>query len=351
MRDRRPLSDRGERLTVVSPTRQKRADSRRVFWIYSELATAVFDLAMIGVFSWLALSAPKVDAGPLLPVVIPLGVTTGYLCRRALGVPLVVAAVVPLEVTQGYANPFVLVMAGGSWLVGALVRDHRLLATQLRARSRELGEEREVFAAKSVRYERARIARELHDMVGHSLSVVVLQAAAGERLVDRSPEAAAQALDDIGQVARQAQEEIGALVTLLTPENDDRTSLPDITRRLVAAAAATGLDVTCRIDGPTTVPAGATSHAAYRVIQEGVTNALRHAAGAPIRISVREDAGYLDVEIWNGPPSTIHPVPADLAGGYGLAGMRDRVAGCQGDLNAGPLPGGGWRVHARLPLP
>jgi hypothetical protein len=174
--------------------------------------------------------------------------------------------------------------------------------------------------------------------------VVVLQAAAGEQLAGRSPEAVAQALDDIGRVARQAPEEIGALVTLLTREDDDRTPLADLTHRLVAAAAATGLDVTCRVAGPTRVPPGATSHAAHRVIQEGVTNALRHAPGAPVRISVREDAG-------NCSPRSTRPVPGDPAGGYGLAGMRDRVARCRGTLDAEPLPGGGWRVHARLPLP
>lgn len=307
---------------------------------------AAIDLAVIGVLSWLAATGHTIRSGPLPMIVVPLGAATGYLCRRALGLPLAVAIVVILEVLLGDANPFVVATAAGSWVVGALFRDHRLLAEQLRVRSQELVAEGSIYAAESVRHERARIARELHDIVGHSLSVVVLQAAAGERLVDGSPEAAAQALEDIARVARQAQDEIGALVALLTPKDDELAPLPVLTHRLVDAAAASGLNVTCRIDGTLDIPAGDRSHAAYRIIQEAVTNALRHAPGAPIRIGLYEDQGCLRVEVRNGPPKAATPEPADLVGGYGLEGMRERVATCGGTLDAGPTLAGGWQVTA-----
>ncbi len=349
MGDRCPPSDRGERLTAGTPARHGPAERRRAPSTVLEVAAAITVLAVATALSALVVIDPKAVNSPLPMIELPLGLATGYLCRRGLGVVLL-AVVVPLEAAQDYTNPFLLVMAAGPWLVGALLRDHRLLADQLRARSLELAAEHDIFAAESVRHERARIARELHDIVGHSLSVVVLQAAAGERLVGRSPEAAAQALQDIGRVARQAQDEIGALVALLTLENDDRVPLAVLAHRVVAAAAATGLDVTCRIEETAKAPPGDTSHTGYRVIQEAVTNALRHAPGAPIRLSLREDAGYLDVEVRNGSPTLPAPAAVDLGGGYGLQGMRDRVEKCQGTLDAGPLPGGGWRVRARLPL-
>lgn len=318
---------------------------------YFTLAIAGLDLVMIAVIWWLAVAEPTAVHGPVWTILILFGIATGYQCRRSIGVLLVAAAVVPVEIAQGYPNPFILVVAAGSWLVGAIFRDHKSLAEQLRARSRELVEEQHRFTAESVRTERSRIARELHDIVGHSLSVVVLQAAAGGRLVRRSPQAAEEALEDIDRIARQAQNEIGALVTLLTPEDEEVVPpLAVLTDRLAAAASATGLDITCRVDGSVHVAPGSTSHVAYRIIQEAVTNALRHAPGAPIRISVSQNGGWLDVEVWNGRPDPPTVEPREPAGGFGLLGMRDRVAECGGRLDAGPVAGHGWRVHTRLPL-
>lgn len=330
---------------------QIRPGGRRAPHAYVALAMAGTDLALIAVFGWLAATDPTAASGPVWAILILSSFATGSLCRRSIGAPLVAAAVVPLEIAQGYLNPFMLVVATGSWLVGALFREHTLLAEQLRARSRELVEEQHRFAAESVRTERVRIARELHDIVGHSLSVVVLQAAAGERLARRSPQAAEEALKDIDRIARQAQHEIGALVTLLTSEDEEVVpSLAVLSDRLAAAAAATGLDITCRVDGSVHVVPGSTSRVAYRIIQEAVTNALRHAPGAPIRISVSQNGGWLDVEVRNGRPESLAPKPHEPAGGYGLRGMRDRAAECGGQLGAGPVGDGGWRVRTRLPV-
>jgi signal transduction histidine kinase len=267
-------------------------------------------------------------------------------------VPPLLLLLAGLQVGNGVTtfNPIFLVLTIGPWALGLVVRSRRRLAEQLIDRGIELEAERALFAAEAVRYERARIARELHDIVAHCVSVMVIQASAGQRLTATDPALAAEAFDSIGEVAQQAEAEIGRLLELLDASGQQRGA--DGLRligELVTRASAAGLAVSCRFSGSADgLPAGA-DDAAYRVVQESLTNALKHAPGAPVDIVIAGTGGQVEIGVRNGP--AVGP-PSGLegsGGGRGLAGMRERVSACGGELTAGPAEGGGWQVLARLP--
>jgi signal transduction histidine kinase len=235
------------------------------------------------------------------------------------------------------------------WGAGRAMRAHEVVARKLRERADELAEEREAYAELSVRYERARIAAELHDIVAHAISVMVVQASAGQRLAAVDPELTRGTFRTIADAARQAEDDMGRLVALLG-DAIDAGPAPDIAlvEELVARAAGSGLDVTLRLEGPlddVPAPAAAT---AYRVVQESLTNALRYAAGARVAVRVRGGDDALEVEVANGAAEAEEDL-RDAGTGNGLAGLRERVDACGGSLRAGPAAGGGWLVAARIP--
>jgi signal transduction histidine kinase len=213
-----------------------------------------------------------------------------------------------------------------------------------------------------VRLERARVARELHDIVAHCVSVMVVQAYAGELLTATDPDAAAQAFDQIADTANQADREIAYLVSLLVDEGSpaDRLDpfpsaafltgehLPAAVQSLVASAKATGLDVTLHIVGATDDLQPAAAAAAYRIVQEGITNALKHSRGSPIQVSIASGE-TVTVEVVNGAARSMPDRLASSGGGHGLQGIRDRVVSLGGNVEAGPEPGIGWRLHAAFP--
>ena len=250
----------------------------------------------------------------------------------------------------GVFNPLAVMMTVGPWLIGRVVLSRRRMTEQLQARNAELRAEQELFAQESVRYERARIARELHDIVAHCLSVMVVQASAGQRMPAADRDAVAGALESVAEAAAQAQTEIGRLVELL------RGALPPggppglpMVDELVRRASATGLAVTCRFAGSCDRLPAAASQAAYRVVQEALTNALKHAPGAPVDIVISGHDTGVAVDVVNAAPRH-QPSGLERSGGsFGLAGMRQRVAACGGNLTSGPTPAGGWRVSAMLP--
>jgi signal transduction histidine kinase len=251
----------------------------------------------------------------------------------------------------GVFNPLGEMLTVGPWLVGRVVLSRRRMADQLEARNSELRAEQELFAAESVRYERARIARELHDIVAHCLSVVVVQASAGQRMAPADRDGVAEALESVAQAAAQAQTEVGRLVELLSggPPAGPPPGLAMIDE-LVRRASDTGLSVSCRFVGRCDRLAPAASEAAYRVVQEALTNALKHAPGAPVDITVRSQDAEVAVEVVNG-PGRRRPSGLERSGAsFGLAGMRDRVGACGGSLTCGPTAAGGWQVSALLPV-
>src|ERR671932_2451807 len=253
-----------------------------------------------------------------------------------------------LYALTGEQGPALVILTLPGYLAGTALRLRRETAEALAARARDLEQERELFAEVSVRNERARIASELHDIVGHTLSVMVVHAAAGQRLLDRRPDAARESLAVIAESARQGRADLQRLIEILSG-GDAATPDLALVDEVVTRAAGTGLKVTCRFEGDREAVSSAAAHIAFRVVQEGLTNALRHAPGAAVHVLVRGDTDgrALTVRVENDAPPE---GPArDLRGsGRGLQGLRERVLGAGGSFAAGPGPQGGWRVEARL---
>jgi signal transduction histidine kinase len=244
-------------------------------------------------------------------------------------------------------NPFPAMLTIGLWLVGRAVRSHRLLAASLRIRAFELESERQQFAAETVRYERDRIARELHDVIGHSVSIIVIQASAGQRLPPGDP-AASELLANIAEQVSEATADISGLTHLLNPALEHpltREHLED----LLARTAQTGVQLDVDIAGDVSAIPGPAARATYRILQEGLTNALRHAPGAAVRIRVDCGDG-VRLEIVNQPPPAGAVGIGEVGSGHGLTGLAERTAALGGTIHSGPVPAGGWRLSAELPL-
>ena len=201
-----------------------------------------------------------------------------------------------------------------------------------------------------MRYERARIARELHDIVAHCISLMVVQAGAGERLAQSNPDGATKAFASIADAASEAEAEIDRLVEFLdgSAPVGPRTGLR-IVEGLVRRARASGLTVSCNFIGECEDLAESSADAAYRLVQEAVTNAMKHASGAPIDITIEGHVGTISVDVVNGPARGAPSVLAGAGGSHGLAGMRERAARCGGTFDAGPTAQGGWHVTAAFP--
>jgi signal transduction histidine kinase len=238
-----------------------------------------------------------------------------------------------------------------AWLLGAYVRTRRLYVEALRERADRAEREREEGAEAAVATERARIARELHDIVAHSVSVMVVQAeAADEMLERRTPERARAPVWTIQETGRAALTDMRRMLGMLR-EADSRPALlpqPGIANLefLLAKVRESGLPVELEVEGePEPLPPGI-DLSAYRIVQEALTNSLKYAGRACACVVVRYQPGSLELEI-----SDDGPGAADNSnGGHGLVGMRERVALFGGELDAGPAPGGGYLVRARLPL-
>ena len=232
------------------------------------------------------------------------------------------------------------------YLAGTVLRQRREAAEQLAQRNRELEEERELFTDLALRHERSRIAAELHDIVGHAISIMIIQAAAGQRLVDADPDRAREAFTAIADSARQGREDLRRLVDLL---GGAEVGGPDLALidEVVTRAARSGLEVSCRFEGDRDGVAAPAAHMAFRVVQESLTNALRHAPGAAVRVLVHGSRRDLTVSVENDPPRRER---SGLSGtGRGLIGLRERVQELGGQLLAGPTARGGWLVEAALP--
>jgi signal transduction histidine kinase len=257
-------------------------------------------------------------------------------------------AAVAADNIDGWLVPAIL-LVGTAWIAGRAIRERDLVAARLAERAEELEREREEFAALSVRYERARIASELHDIVAHAISVMVVQAGAGQRIAAVDPELTGETFQAISGAARQAEQDMTQLVALLAAD-DAIAQAPDLTlvEELVARAAGSGLDVTLRLEGSREgLPASAVQ-TVYRVVRESLTNALRYASGAPVHVMVRGGAAAIDVEVLNEPAGDAEALVGHGTGN-GLRGLRERVGAAGGRLEAGPRERGGWRVAARIP--
>jgi signal transduction histidine kinase len=244
-------------------------------------------------------------------------------------------------------------------LAAGLVRARRAFARAIEERGWLLERERETAARNAVDDERARIARELHDIVSHNVSVMVVQAGAARRVLDDEPGQAAGALQEVEAAGRDTMTELRHLLGVLAPSADgeERAELspqPSLSRLgpLIDRIAFAGLPVEVRISGePRPLPSGV-DLTAYRIIQEALTNALKHGDGVTAEVTVRYADHYLRVEVLNTGPSVLsggRGVPQGEEG-RGLLGLRQRVAVFGGDLDARRRLGGGFRVRARIPL-
>ena len=241
---------------------------------------------------------------------------------------------------------FGVVIVTGVWIVGRLVRSRTREATRLARETERLEAERLI----AVGEERARIARELHDVIAHSVSVMVVQAEAAQEVLKRDPQRAVEPLEAVQQTGRQAMVEMSRLVGLLREDGEELGLAPQPglseLDALVREVGEAGLPVTLRVEGqPAQIPLGV-DLTAYRILQEGLTNALKHAGPAHAQVTVRYGTDSLELEVVDDGPGTGN----GHVGGHGLVGMRERVIVFGGDLDAGPLPEGGFAVRARLPL-
>ncbi|MET8264555.1 histidine kinase [Micromonospora arida] len=246
-------------------------------------------------------------------------------------------------------RPAVLALLGASAIVGDLIRRNRLSRHALAAQA-ELSEREQ--ERRAVLEERTRIARELHDVVAHHMSLIAVQAeTAPYRLTDVPAPAAAEFVA-IAASARDALTDMRRLLGVLRSETSGPQTAPqpDLTDlgAMVDAARRAGLPVTLDVepvdDDRVPAPVGL---AAYRIVQEGLANAARHAAGAAVRVTVRTNPSGLGVRVENS-PADVRPT-ADGGSGHGLTGMRERATSLGGTFTAGPLPDGGYAVAAELP--
>jgi signal transduction histidine kinase len=262
-----------------------------------------------------------------------------------------------------YLVPFYYLSSQDSWVAalmftvppyvaGTVLRLRNETANQLAERAQELEDERELFAEIALQHERSRIAGELHDIVGHAISVMVIQAAAGQRLVDADPQHAKEAFAAIAESARQGTKDLERLIELLAGTAEDEGGWrPDLSLvdEVVSRAGRSGLNVTCRFEGDRERIPEPVAQLAFRVVQESLTNALRYAPGADVRILISVDgAGRgLAVRVENDPAARND---APLVGtGRGLVGLRERIQTLGGQFSAGATAADGWTVEARLP--
>ncbi|WP_217913194.1 sensor histidine kinase [Miltoncostaea marina] len=243
-------------------------------------------------------------------------------------------------------------VAGAVWTAAFLITRRTAQTRELRERAAMLEREREIEARAAVAEERARIAREMHDVVAHSLSVMVVQAEAAEAMLDVDPERARRPLGAVQETGREALAELRAMLGVLREMADEAPELapqPGLSGvgELVAHVREAGLPVTLRVEGsPRPLSPGA-DLSAYRIVQEGLTNALKHAGPATAEVLLRY--GDRDVELVVSDDGR-GPAAANGSPGHGLIGMRERVVCYGGELDAGPREGGGFRLAARLPI-
>jgi signal transduction histidine kinase len=244
---------------------------------------------------------------------------------------------------------------GAAWLLGHFVGRRRAYAARLE-QTAELERTRAEQARRAVTEERLRLARELHDVVAHSISVIAVQSGVGAHVASTQPEEAAKALAAIEATSRAALTELRRLLGVLRQEGEAQGALAPVPGladldRLLAEVAKAGLAVRLQVEGtPSTLPAGV-DLSAYRIVQEALTNVVKHAGPARAQVTIRYGDRALTVEVTDdGRGVAASTGDGQASVGHGLIGMRERVAVFGGDLEAGPRPAGGFRVAARLPL-
>jgi signal transduction histidine kinase len=316
---------------------------RRHPLVVLSVATAVLivQVAAIGLF------AP-------LPTWIALFTVADQLERRdslLAGVATLIAITPPLWAHAGWTHVPGLVRpllgSAVAWLVGDSIGTRRRYVRALEERAERLERERAAEAARAVAEEQARIARELHDVIAHTLSVIVVQAAAARDVFASRPERARQALQAIERSGRGALQELRGLLGSVRGEEVSFAPPPRLADldRLLAELRKSGLPVSLAIEGDAAALPEAVDRSAYRVVQEALTNTLKHSQARQATVALRWQDDALEVEISDDGIG----VTATNGTGHGIVGMRERLALLGGSLTAGPAADGGFRVLARFP--
>ncbi len=327
------------------------ARGRFPFWAPIAACTALIALAFAAGLSTNNLTMPFVAA-------VMAAVSFGLISDRRQAVAgwsaiVAAAAVVDYQTTAAFSDFFwttlILTLA---WFFGVALGTRTAQAQELRVRVEEAERDRALAAERATSEERARIARELHDVVAHSVSVMVVQASGVRRLLKDDQEREREALVSVEQIGRQALTEMRRMLGVMRTGEDQPAALapqPGLQHldRLIAQVEEAGLPVTLHVEGERPDLSPGVDLSAYRIIQEGLTNALKHAKGAHADVLIRYVDGSVQLEIADdgiGTPNGTAP------GGHGLVGMRERVAVYGGTLEAGPRDGGGFVLRAELPV-
>ncbi|HEU5456455.1 MAG TPA: sensor histidine kinase, partial [Nocardioides sp.] len=251
---------------------------------------------------------------------------------------------------------FVLAFVGAPWAAGLTIRLRREREAMLGAENERLRREQQEQAARAVAEERSRIARELHDVVSHAISVTVLQARGARRTLDTDPTTARRALDAIEQTNTAALGDMRRLLAVLRdtePEGrstDDHSPQPSLAHldRLLEHVRDSGVPVEVGVVGDARELPPGVDLSAYRIVQEALTNVLKHSARAEARVVLEYADNALAVTVSdNGIPGPVNGT--DPGGGHGLIGIQERVAVVGGEVSAGPRPDGGFEIRATLP--
>jgi signal transduction histidine kinase len=238
-----------------------------------------------------------------------------------------------------------------AWFVGKTIQSRNALSERLATRAETLEQTRDAEVEQAVSHERSRMARELHDVVSHSVSLMTLQAGAARQALDVHPQRARQQLLGIESTGREAMVELRRLLGLLRDAPDGPALEPQPSLRhldlLVDSMKEAGLPVLLSADEiPSSMPRGV-DLTAYRIVQEGLTNVLKHSNPTCVKVNVRVSEQAVEVEVED--DGSLRPGPLD-GHGHGLIGMRERVAIYGGELDAGPAPVQGFRLNARIPF-
>ena len=262
--------------------------------------------------------------------------------RAATGLALCCAgAVATFGPAEALSNAGLLLLA---WLAGAALHERTRLVRALEQNNLLLSQQIAQLRQTAVYDERAAVARELHDAIGHTMTVVALQAGGARRLARTDPVRATETLRMLDEVVEDGLAELRRGFEMSTLPDEDAFA------ELLSGARTAGLVVSTSLDGLLDDLAPASRIALYRVVQEALTNVLRHAPGAPTVVQTHSTGGCFEVLVVSQPPPVSPAASPDAAGGHGLRGMRQRVEACGGQLGWQALPGGGFEVRAQLPL-
>jgi signal transduction histidine kinase len=237
--------------------------------------------------------------------------------------------------------------------LGESVRSRRAVAAEALERARQAERSREEEARSRVDAERLRIAREVHDTVAHAIAIINVQAGVTAYLLDKQPERARGALVTIEQTSAQALHEMRAVLGVLRDSGNGRVPHPGLVQvdELTAVAREAGLDIKLEVTSPAAPLPSAVDHTAYRIVQESITNVIRHVGPTRVTVALAYGTDALDIRVTDEGASGGDPGdPPPPVPGRGIAGMRERCGLLGGELTAGPRPSGGFEVKARLPL-